>query len=443
MNRATDTLRFTIGALIGAATLTCFAQSQEAKTAPIDLPTVLRLAGAQNLDVQIAREKLTEAQVAEEQARQNFFPWIAPGLTYRRHEGQIQDVSGNMFRADKQSYNVGASINAQLDLGDAIYKSLAAKQLTRAAAHALASQQLETVALAAQQYFELAKAEAILRTSEEAVSVSENYEQQVGQAVQAGLAFGGDKLRVAVQTEKYRLAIEQARAQRRLASTRLAETLRLKLEEELAPAREELAPLTLADTNATFGSLVQQAFSNRPELKQSRALISAAEENKKAAVRGVWIPTIGAQAFAGGLGGGKNESTGNFSDTADFAATVSWRVGPGGILDSARVDASKAKLKTAELTAEKVQQAIERQVVDAAVQVQSLQRQMESARRVLKVAGDNLKLNQERREFAVGAVLEVVQAQQDLAKAKSDYLSSVAEYNKAQYALAYAIGQLK
>ena len=47
---------------------------------PIDLPTVLKLAGARNLDLQLAREKLAEARAQHEQSVLQFFPWIAPGL---------------------------------------------------------------------------------------------------------------------------------------------------------------------------------------------------------------------------------------------------------------------------------------------------------------------------------------------------------------------------
>ena len=42
----------------------------------------------------------------------------------------------------------------------------------------------------------------------------------------------------------------------------------------------------------------------------------------------------------------------------------------------------------------------------------------------------------------VGAVLEDIQAQQELTRARSDYLSAVAEFNKAQYGLAKAVGGL-
>ena len=52
----------------------------------IDLPTTLRLAGANNLDVQIAREKVNEARAAHDSARARFFPFISPGIVVRRHD---------------------------------------------------------------------------------------------------------------------------------------------------------------------------------------------------------------------------------------------------------------------------------------------------------------------------------------------------------------------
>ena len=132
-------LRFAIHVLCVLVSTTTSSPAQSTDAAPhqIDLPTALRLAGAQNLDVQIARERLREARANHEQAQMQFFPWISPGLGYKRHDGNIQDVTGNVFDASKQSYTLGASLNAQLDLGDAIYKSLVACQLARAAGEAL------------------------------------------------------------------------------------------------------------------------------------------------------------------------------------------------------------------------------------------------------------------------------------------------------------------
>src|ERR1043166_2572732 len=122
----------------------------------IDLPTALRLAGAQNLDVKIAQERLREARANHQSAISQFFPWISPGITYRQHDDKIQDVQGNIIDVHKYSYAPGATVGVQLDLGDAMFKALASKQLAQAADHALKAQQQDTVLAAAQGYFELA-----------------------------------------------------------------------------------------------------------------------------------------------------------------------------------------------------------------------------------------------------------------------------------------------
>jgi hypothetical protein len=44
------------------------------------------------------------------------------------------------------------------------------------------------------------------------------------------------------------------------------------------------------------------------------------------------------------------------------------------------------------------------------------------------------------REFGVAAVLERILAEQDLTRARNDYVATVAEHDKAQYALLTAIG---
>ena len=153
----------------------------------IDLPSVLRLADAQNLDVQIARERLKEARANRDSATEQFLPWLSPGAAWRRHEGRIQAVDGTMLDANKQSYNVGAALTAQLDLGDAIYKSLAAKQFSRAADHALESQRQDSTVAAAQGYFDLAKAKVLMDVVQEALDVSRDYQRQLHAAVDAAL----------------------------------------------------------------------------------------------------------------------------------------------------------------------------------------------------------------------------------------------------------------
>src|SRR2546423_5496768 len=121
-------------ALFFSITALC-AHAQEGSTnkaSLIDLPSALQLAGAQNLDVQIARQRLAEARANYESSLWQFFPWISPGVSYRRHDNLIQDVGGKIIDVHKESYTVGPFLSGQLDLGDAIYKNLAARQLVKA-----------------------------------------------------------------------------------------------------------------------------------------------------------------------------------------------------------------------------------------------------------------------------------------------------------------------
>jgi len=410
---------------------------------PIDLPTTLQLASAQNLDIQIARQKLAEAKANHESAVAQFFPWLSPGVAYRRHDNRIQDVAGNMLDADKQAYAVGGALTAQLDLGDALYKSLVAKQLVTVAGLALESQRQDSSLAAVQAYYDLAKAKALVEVVQEALSISSDYQRQLHQAVDLGIAFKGDELRVQTQTERYELALRQAREQQRVAAARLAQALHLDPSVDLAPADADLVPLTLVGTNVPLDSLMQQALQWRPELKQSQGLVTAARDARKGAVYGPLIPSLGAQAFGGGLGGGKNGSLGNFGDSEDYLVGLGWRIGPGGLFDASRLHASNARLEAARLTRAKVQDEIARQVVESHVRAQSLQDQIATTKQNLATAAETLRLTRQRKQFGVGAVLEDIQAQQELARARSDHLSAVAELNKAQFALTKAIGGLR
>jgi outer membrane protein TolC len=418
-------------------------ESRGAASTPfaIDLPTVLRLAGAENLEVRIARERVKEAQALHEQTRLQYFPWLAPGFGYRAHDGNLQDVGGTVLEVEKQSYTAGVALNAQLNLGDAIYQSLAARQRARAAEEYQEVRRQEAVYRAAVGYFELSRAVGAVGAAADAVRIAEDYARQVRQAVDAGIAFQGDSFRTEVQWQRNRTLQRQAEEQRRVAAARLAETLRLEPETDLALAEPDCAPLSPGHTNANLGSLVARALTARPELRQSASWAASAEADRKGAVRGPWIPTVGAQAYFGGLGGGADDHLGSLGDTEDYFLGLGWRLGPGGLFDRGRVRAAESRQRASTLEVERVRLEIQRQVVEALTRCQSLADQLLSMERSVVAATQLLELSRARREFGVGAVLETIQAEQELTRARLDYLQVVSEHNKAQFALKRAVGE--
>jgi len=94
----------------------------------------------------------------------------------------------------------------------------------------------------------------------------------------------------------------------------------------------------LVETNIALAFLVRQALRSREELKQNQALISAAHDTRNGASYGPLIPSVSAQGFFGGLGGGRRGVSDTFGDQEDYAVGLSWRIGPGGLFDFTRFD---------------------------------------------------------------------------------------------------------
>src|SRR5438128_1273172 len=433
---------FVIVALLAYFTAGAAESNRPSELLTIDLPSALQLAGARNLDVQLARERFSEAYAKEESAIERFFPWAAPGVTYRRHDNLIQNTEGLIEEVHKQSYAPGGTVAAQTDIGDAIFKSLEAHQLTKAARHGVDAQEQETILAAARGYFDLAAAHEAVGVAREALRASTDYAAEIDRAVNAGIAFKGDALRVKVQQQRDQIVLRRAEENVRLASAKLVQILHLDPAVELMPRDGSVVPLSFISTKEPLGDLVAQALAARPEMRQSAALLSAAQQAKNGTIYGPLIPTVGGQAFFGGLGGGKDSETGHFGESEDYVALLTWRLGPGGLLDFGNIRARQARLRGAALVADKVIDQVANEVIISQTRVQSLADQIATAKQSLSDAEEALRLGQERKEFGVGVVLETILAEQDLARARNDYLNIVTEYNKAQYALLRALGRL-
>jgi outer membrane protein TolC len=238
-----STRRFRTGV---ALTVASWSAAVAAAADTIDLPTALRLGGANNLDVQIAREKVVEAQAAHDSARSRFLPFVSPSIVVRRHDDNIQAVNGPILDADKQSLAASIGFNAQIDLGETYYQNLVARQLVRSNEAALAGRQHEATFRAATGYFDLARARAAVIAAEEAVRISGRHAEQIGATTEAGLTFQGDAARVRGARERAELTLVRARMDQRIAAARLAEILRMDPAVVLAPVDSELGPRTVA-----------------------------------------------------------------------------------------------------------------------------------------------------------------------------------------------------
>lgn len=427
--------------LIAGGALSTLRGQELVRAEPIDLPTVLKLAGAQSIDVALAEARLREARATVDSATWALFPTIAPGVGYRKHSGQLQDIVGQVSDITKESVNAGATLGFSLELGEAVYRRLAAKQVAAAAEHQLEAQRRQTIFIAACAYFDLSRAHHTVSLLQEAVRSAQEYRAQLAKGVSAGVTFKGDELRAAAQVSRLELRLRQAEELRRNEAARLAQALRLNIAENLVPADDRPLPLKLTDTQRKLEACVQMAMARRPEVQAAGALQQAATTQENAANYAPLYPTLGAQVFAGGLGGSASSARRDFNNSTDTFVTLSWKIGAGGLFDGARADGARARQQQSELGQARTRDEITRQVVEAHAGVHSIEQQVRLAEEAVKNAEAGYKLSLARKELAIGVVLEALQSQQDLIQARLDYAQAVGEWNKVQYRLKMASGE--
>lgn len=408
---------------------------------PITLASALRLAGANNLDIKIVEERLTEARADSLIALEEFLPKLRGGFGFRQHDGNAQTVEGRIVDVNKQLFTAGTGLSAEVELGNAVYNTLASRQLVKAASHATNAQKNSSIYLAAVAFFDLARAQGALDVAFEACRIAADYSTQVEKAAEAGLAYQGDVFQAQTQIQKYELLKEQLLVEKRTTSARLSQILNLDPALELECDGKNLLPLHIIDSRESLGSLVGKAMASRPELMRLNAELQASRANHSGAIYGPAIPSLAVETFWGGLGGGDgNAGAAHFGDSSDYFVGLSWKVGPGGLFDIGQIRKTESEVRQRDLEEKNYRNEVTEQVVAFYARTQSLSRQVQTAQKAVASSQKGLDLARERKQFAVGEVLENIHAQRDLTQTQLDLIHVLAEYNKSQFGLLRAIG---
>jgi outer membrane protein TolC len=411
-----------------------------AESVHVDLPTVLKLAGANNDEIEVARVKHMETIAESKLAWQRFWPGLSLGAGYKGHQGRVQDIAGAVFNARKQQYSVGPTIMVDWSPGDIYYSALAAKQKALAAEHLAEKSRRDIIQQAVNRYFDLLSEEAALAIIEDDLRLTQDYEKQLEGAVAAGTAIRADLLRVKTQVSRARLAIRQGQEKRDLGAAALAEVLRLPPETELRPAKADLVPVRLNGSTGV-ATLISQAAQHRPEMKAAGAAIEYAGLESDRARIAPMIPNVQGGYTIGGLGGGYGSQTGNFGRQQDFFFGLGWKIGPGGLFDKERQNIANARARATDLQTSQVKAAIGREVVEAAAKSQSAHDQIAINDEAVTAAEEMAKLAKERQASQLGVVLEYLLAREELTRARQSRVQAVTEFNKAQHELKRAVGK--
>ena len=256
------------------------------------------------------------------------------------------------------------------------------------------------------------------------------YDQAINMR-KAGVVAGIDVLRSQVELKQQQqrlLAQENQLAKDKLA---LGRAIGLPPGQEFTIA--ESAPYSpLAATTAD--QALRTALEQRPDYQSAKAQVRAAEEAVKAA-HAERYPIAGVTADYGDVGPTIANSHGTFT----LAGSVKFNIYGGGRI-SGDITQAKANLKQRQDDLADLGGQIDYQVRTALLDIQSAADQVAVAESNLQLANQTLDQARDRFSAGVADTIEVVQAQESVASANDNLISSLYSHNLAKVALARALG---
>lgn len=429
---------------------------------PIDLLGVLRFAGANDIELAMARQRMIHSLAELDQARVLWLPSLFLGANWMRHDGQLQDIAGRVLNISKSALFVGGSgasgpflsgpipaggpvplggLTAIVRISDAIFEPLAARRISEARKAAVQTAAQDALLDASESYFEMQRAVGQIALAREAATHASALAELTGSYARSGAGLEADRQRAATERDRQRRQAEVAVGRLEVASAELVRRLRLDPRLMLAPVEPPELVIRLIPLEHSIDELIGQALQHRPELAQAQSLVAATLARLQQAKVRPFVPSVALRYSGGGFGGGRNEVFDNFNLRSDAEVSLYWQLQNLGLGDHANKKARQAEHQLADLEAIRTQDRIAAEVMQAYKQMLSAQRQIQIAAEALPAALRSVELNFAKIQKGAGTPLEALQPIQALAQARADYLDSVLELNRAQFRLYRALGR--
>ena len=236
---------------------------------PIDLDTALRLAGVQNPELNVARQRVLEAVAVRQLAAAQFLPSINPGMNYDTHTGNLQQSNGNILSLNRSAVYVGAGSFAVAagtvnipgvflggNTAEVIFNYLASRQLVR-------QREFDNIAVRNQVFLSVTLAYSELLRSEgrRAVALQARQEAQAIAKLTADYAVTGqgryaDANRAATDLQRREAYLKQVESELLTSSARLCQLLNIDPSIRLHPTDAYVVPHPLVPDPIAVGELI-------------------------------------------------------------------------------------------------------------------------------------------------------------------------------------------
>jgi outer membrane protein TolC len=433
----------------------------------IDLPSALRLAGVENPELLIARQRVAEAMAGRLLALAQALPMINAGTNLDSHRGPLQQSSGNILKVNRDSLYLGLGASAvaagtvnvpgiyyNLNVSQAIFGALVVRQLVNVRQFESLAVRNDVLLRVATAYVELLRAEG-----QRAIAlVDRDDAREIARVTavfaQAGQVPQADADRAATELSRRNDEVLAAEGRVLTASAALAQLLNLDPSTVLAAVDGWVVPRPIVPDATPLNELIFLAINQRPELAARRAAIRQAALILRGAKLLPFSPNLIAGFSAGTFGGGSNlvaqpggfggfaESRfGSFGARDDVDVVLYWTAQNMGIGNLAQVRLERTHLQTRNLELIQELNNVRAQVAVAYARSHARFGQIGIAERAIRSGQRGFEEDMKRIRGFQGRPIELLDSFRLLAGARQQFLDAVEDYNRAEFELYVALGQ--
>ena len=253
--------------------------SAEETSYDIDFSTALSLVSGNNPQVAFAQERINEAFAQWQAAKVLWLPSIRAGVSYNKHEGQLQNSTGRILDVSRSSLQSGLGVGSvgtgsppfpglsvRFHFADAIFQPLIAERTIAARMHSATATNNDLLLGAALAYLELLRAVAEQNIAEETIQHTKRLTELTRNFSQSGQGPQADADRAQAELSLRKNKLTRAGESIQVASFRLAEVISLDGIHTIKPTEPGVTPIDLIPVKASVQDLVATALANRPEL---------------------------------------------------------------------------------------------------------------------------------------------------------------------------------
>lgn len=407
----------------------------ERRMLAVDLPTVIRIAMARNIDIQEAQQRITASRGEFEANVGMIFPSLTPSITGLGIQGAVSTPAGFAVQAFNHVIPL-AVVQWIINPGQVAYDVIASKRRLEASDQQDEAVIQETTRSAAVEFYDIVLAKAQVSAAQQAIKDAEELLRINRLKLKTGTGLPVDVLRAEAE-----LALKQQTLLTALngfynASVALTITLHLDPTVMLVPRKGSMRETTLVREDLPIDALLVTAVQYRPDLQAIRTLLAAAEADTSATTWG----GLGPQVLASRTFGPKPPA----HATPDTEYRQSIYTAGGGfnwsLATFGRIKTATANANIAGLEVDRQLEQVQGTVVTAQQASITAKKTIPIAQREVTSSEEALRLTQKNLQTGTGLTLDVLVAADAAYQARLHQASAIVRYNQAEINLLAALG---